>query len=73
MNHRKYLESLISPNISMNTEDEKENKCPDSGCIQKKDNGKWGVVSGKTGKFWSANYETQKDAEAGLKAYFVNK
>lgn len=49
------------------------NKCPDSGCVQKKPNGKWGVISGKTGKFWDADYDTEEDARAGLRAYFANK
>jgi hypothetical protein len=48
-------------------------KCPEDGCIQKKTNGKWGVISGKTGKFWDADYNTEEDAKAGLKAYFVRK
>lgn len=39
--------------------------------IRKKPNGKWGVISAKTGKFWDANYETKKDAEDGFKAYMA--
>ena len=50
-----------------------KSKCPKDGCIQKKTNGKWGVISGKTGKFWDADYDTKEDAEKGLKAYFVRK
>lgn len=52
---------------------QKESKCPKGGCIKKKPNGKWGVISGKTGKFWDADYETREDAEAGLRGYFANK
>lgn len=50
-----------------------KSKCPKDGCIKKKPNGKWGVISGKTGEFWDADYKTKEDAEAGLKAYFVRK
>ena len=48
------------------------NKCPASGCVQPHD-GKWGVVSGKTGKFWDATYQSESSAEAGLRGYFANK
>lgn len=41
--------------------------------IKKKPNGKWGIISAKDGKFWDADYETQKDAEDGFKAYQANK
>lgn len=54
-------------------EKKEEGKKKSEGLIQKKSNGKWGVISGKTGKFWPANYDTKADAEAGLRAYFVNK
>lgn len=46
-------------------------KCKGS-CIKKVGN-KWRVVSGKTGKLWSAHYDTKEDAQAGLDAYFANK
>lgn len=49
-----------------------ESKCPKDGCIQRKKNNKWGVISAKTGKFWKADYDTKADAEAGLRAYHVN-
>lgn len=48
-------------------------KCPEDGCIKKKPNGKWGIISNKTGKFWDADYDSRNDAEAGLAAYFANK
>ncbi len=47
-------------------------KCPASGCIKKKENGKWGVISNKTGKFWSADYDTEDDAKKALAAYHIN-
>ena len=50
----------------------KGDKCPESGCVQEKGDGKWGVISGKTGKWWDANYESRSSAEAGLRAYFAN-
>lgn len=37
--------------------------------IKKKPNGKWGIISAKTGKFWDANYDSEEDAKAGLAAY----
>lgn len=56
----------------LRTPDMNESKCPKSGCIKKKPNGKWGIISAKTGKFWKANYDTEADAKDGLKAYHVN-
>lgn len=50
----------------------KGDKCPESGCVQEKGNGKWGVISGKTGKWWDANYDSRSSAEAGLRAYFAS-
>jgi len=66
------------PNFGEMTDEEydaymKENKCPKDGCVKKKPNGKWGVISGKTGKFWDADYDSEQDAKDGLQAYFVNK
>lgn len=43
------------------------------GVIKKKPNGKWGIISTKTGKFWKANYDSEDDAKAGLRAYFAHK
>jgi len=47
-------------------------KCPESGCVGKKPNGKWGVMSNKTGKWWPADYDSEKDADDGLKAYHAH-
>ncbi len=63
---KKGLSRLASP---LNA---KGDKCPESGCVQEKGNGKWGVISGKTGKWWDANYDSKSSAEAGLRAYFAN-
>jgi len=61
----------------MKTFSKLENKifgmCPTEGCIKKKSNGKWGIISNKTGKFWNANYDSEEEAHKGLEAYFVNK
>lgn len=45
------------------------------GVIQKKPNGKWGIISYKTNppEFWDANYDTRADAEAGLRGYQKSK
>lgn len=50
-----------------------DGECPESGCVQKKPNGKWGVISNKTGKFWDADYESEDKAKAALAAYHANK
>jgi hypothetical protein len=47
-------------------------KCPASGCIGKKPNGKYGIISNKTGKWWPQNYESKEKAEAALRAYHAN-
>lgn len=46
-------------------------KCPPSGCVKEVD-GKWRVVSNKTGKLWPQTYDTKKDAEDALAAYHVH-
>lgn len=49
---------------------------PDGGCVQKKPNGKWGVVSFKNkkeGEWWEPDYETEEKAQNALKAYHAGK
>ena len=45
------------------------------GVIQKKPNGKWGIISYKTNppEFWNADYDTKESAEKALGAYHANK
>lgn len=45
-----------------------EGKCPKSGCTKLID-GKWRVISNKTGKLWPAHYETEEDALSAIEAY----
>jgi hypothetical protein len=40
-----------------------------SGVVQKKPNGKWGIISLKSGEWWNANYLSRESAESALKAY----
>lgn len=47
-------------------------KCPAKGCIGKKPNGAWGVMSNITGKWWPADYKSKSSAEDALKAYHVH-
>lgn len=42
------------------------------GVIQKKPNGKWGIMSKKTGKFWPQDYDSEENASDALKAYHAN-
>jgi tetratricopeptide (TPR) repeat protein len=39
----------------------------------KKVDGKWRVLSGKTGKMWSQTYDSKTDAEDAIKAYHASK
>lgn len=43
-------------------------KCGEKGCIRQID-GKWRIMSGKTGKYWPQHYDTKEDAENVLKRY----
>lgn len=45
------------------------------GVVQKKPNGKWGIISYKTNPptFWNADYDTKESAENALAAYHANK
>jgi len=47
----------------------KEGKCPSGGCVVKRD-GKWRVVSNKTGELWPQTYDSEKkaDIEVALQA-----
>lgn len=51
----------------------KKGKCPESGCVQKKKNGKWMVISNKTGKPWNAEYDTEEKAKAAIAAYHAQR
>lgn len=48
-------------------------ECPEDGCIQQKPNGKWGVISNKTGEFWEPDYSSEEKAKAALSAYHAQK
>lgn len=48
-------------------------KCPPEGCIKKKPNGEWGIISDKTGEFWPQDYPSREHAVKALEAYQVNK
>ena len=48
-------------------------KCPTSGCIEKDGNGKWRIVSNKTGKYWPQEYKTKKTAESALDGYHASR
>jgi len=50
----------------------KEGKCPPGGCVVKRD-GKFRVISNKTGKLWPQTYETKKSATDAIAAYHFRK
>lgn len=56
----------------VDSETAKEGKI--SSVIQKKPNGKWGIISykKKPAEWWDADYETRENAEDALKAYHAN-
>ena len=45
------------------------------GVVQKKPNGKWGIISYKTNPptWWNASYDTKESGEDALAAYHANK
>jgi hypothetical protein len=43
--------------------------CGEQGCIRKVDGGRWGIMSGKTGKMWPSTYDSKKKAQKVLDAY----
>jgi hypothetical protein len=47
-------------------------KCPDNGCITQRD-GKWRIISNKTGKLWPQKYETKEKADNALDAYHASR
>lgn len=50
-------------------------KAKKEGVIQKKPNGKWGIISFKTNPptWWDAEYDSEESAKKGLSGYFANK
>lgn len=50
-------------------------KAKKTSVIQRKPNGKWGIISFKTSKptWWTADYDTSKKALAALRGYQANK
>jgi len=56
----------------MGLADDKKNKCPESGCVQKV-NSKWRVYSGRTGKLWPQVFDTEESAKGAIAGYHINK
>jgi len=56
----------------LNEDKSGKGKCPDTGCIKQSD-GKWRIISNKTGKLWPQKYKTRKSAEAALGAYHASR
>jgi hypothetical protein len=48
-------------------------KAKEEGVVQKKPNGKWGIISIEAEEWWQPDYESQEKAENALKAYHANK
>ena len=50
-------------------------KAKKEGVVQKRPDGKWGIISFKTNPatWWSSTYDTKESGEDALKAYWVNK
>jgi len=70
----------VEINESVNTFAEREKVSPEmlekaktEGVIQKKPNGKWGIISIKAKEWWIPNYDSRENAEDALKAYHANK
>lgn len=51
----------------------KSGMCPESGCVEKDKNGKWRVISNKTGKYWPQEYKSEESAKNALSAYHASK
>jgi len=47
-------------------------KCGEKGCIRRVD-GKWRVMSGKTGKLWPAKYDSEGSAKDALDAWHASR
>ena len=63
------LKQIIREELDDMLEDKSgKGKCPDSGCITQRD-GKWRIISNKTGKLWPQTYDSRKDAKNALDAY----
>jgi hypothetical protein len=69
-NRSGYTSGLYEDDVS---EDKSgKGKCPDSGCITQRD-GKWRIISNKTGKLWPQKYETKEKADNALDAYHASR
>lgn len=49
---------------------DKPNKCPPGGCVQPTD-GKFKVISGRTGKAWPSKFGSEKKAKAAIAAWHI--
>ena len=66
---KELLKQIIKEELEIALEDKSgKGKCPDTGCITERD-GKWRIISNKTGKLWPQTYDTKKDAKDALDAY----
>ena len=65
-----FLDQYLPELTTIEESAKSKGKCPATGCTKKVD-GKWRVVSNKTGKLWPAHYKTEQDAKDALAAYHV--
>ena len=67
------LRKLFTDRQKVNKETAAKGKV--DGVIQKKPNGKWGIISYKTNppEWWNADYETKESASKALGGYWANK
>jgi hypothetical protein len=66
MNRMKVAEELLAVARLLAAEGD---ACGAQGCIRKVEGGRWGIMSGKTGKMWPSTYDSKAEAEDVLKRY----
>jgi len=54
-------------------DEETLNKAKESGVIQQKPNGSWGIISLEKGEWWVPDYESEESAKNALKAYHAGR
>ena len=68
-NRMRYMKFSHSTNGRLAVSPEDMAKAEESGVVQIKPNGSWGIISMAKGEWWDANYSSEESARSALKAY----
>jgi hypothetical protein len=69
----KAAEALYSDNERMPVSAADMRKAETDGVVQRRPDGKWGIIAKRKRLWWSAGYDSRESAEAALRAYHAGR